>query len=98
MSQQVKITVAEEEFVLDAELFRQYKDEAFEALETARKAKADLKSVIDTVSEVTGLKKGLVSKFFKKLHEVSLKAAQEEVDALNALADVVNGKAEEVEE
>jgi hypothetical protein len=98
VSNQVKITIGEEEFVLDAELFRQYKDQAFEALEAQRKAKKELKDTVDVVAEVTGLKKGLVSKFFKSLYELKMDAAREEVESLEALKAVVTGQAEEVEE
>lgn len=91
----ITITIDDEAIELDAELFRQYKAQAFEALDKAEEAKGELKDTIDTVAEVTDLKKGLVSKFFKRLYKAELDAASAEAKTMQALRAVLDGTAVE---
>lgn len=65
---QVTIPTAAGNKDIDPALFAQYKDEAFGYLDTLEEAKGNLKEVIETLAESTGLTKGLVSKYLKARH------------------------------
>lgn len=79
-----------EEYSVDPALFVQYRDEAFEYLKELNDQKANLKAVVDTMSEVTGIPKGVLNKYLKARYEDKLKEAAELAETFETL-DAIKG-------
>lgn len=74
---------------IDAGLFREYRQRAFEALDNKKQADEDLKEEVEALAETTGIKKGTLTKYFKASHAAKTKALKAESDVFEALDDVV---------
>lgn len=89
MSKNIQIEVNGVMVEIDGELFKGYRQEAFEHLDSKKNADALFKEVVETVAETTGLKKGVVSKYLKTSYEAKLKAMQEEADLFSTIDEAV---------
>jgi predicted solute-binding protein len=76
---------------INAALFQGYIDEAFDHLEAAAAAVEKFKEVVETVSETTGLKKPVVSKYLKARYETKTKDAKELGELYTALDNATVG-------
>ena len=74
------------------DMLNQYRKDAFEALEKETKAKSEFKELVETVEEVTGIKKGVISKWFK----ARFKDETEKVSALGKTFEALDGAADAV--
>lgn len=88
-SQQVGIPTPEGVKNVDPELLKGYRDEAFNHLNAEADAKEKFKEVVETVSETTGLKKPLISKWLKTHFKAKIAAMRAEADAVEALDKAV---------
>lgn len=89
MTTTVTIDIDGETFNVDAELFREYRQRAFDELTNKNEADAKFKEEVETLAETTGIKKGLLSKYLKASHAAKTKALKAEVDSFEALDNVV---------
>lgn len=62
-----------------------YKGEAFEFLGQVEEAATQFKDIVAAASETTGLKKGIISKYFKISYKDDVKKLTEEADVIGFL-------------
>lgn len=74
---------------IDANLFKESREEAFGYLKEEAKQKREFKEVVDTLAEVTGLKKGYISKYFKTSYKKETETAKLLGDSFASLDEVV---------
>jgi predicted solute-binding protein len=91
MANVIHIEVAGKQVEIDAELFKGYRQEAFEHLDNKNEADAQFKEVVETVAETTGLKKGIVSKYLKDSHAAKTKALKDTAEVYGVLDDAIAG-------
>lgn len=84
---------------INAELFQNYVNEAFEYLDEIEELKGKLKEqkdllkeVVETVAETTKLDKKVVAKYFTARHEESTKATKELGELFSALDEATVGE------
>lgn len=75
---------------VDGVLLGQYYSEAAEYMSELDNHKEGLKETIDAASEVLGIKKGILSKFFKARHADTIKKGSDLAKTLNALEEAVS--------
>lgn len=89
MTTTVTIDIEGVSHTIDAALFREYRQRAFEALDNKKQADADFKDEVETLAETTGIKKGTLSKYLKDSHAAKTKAVIAQADTYDALDTVV---------
>lgn len=89
MSKTINIEVNGTMVEIDGELFKGYRQEAFEHLDNKSEAEARFKEVVETVAETTGLKKGVVSKFLKTSYDAKLKELKDQAELFGAIEEAV---------
>jgi hypothetical protein len=72
------------------DVLNQYRRDAFAALTQETKAKAEFKELVEAVEEATGIKKGVISKWFK----ASFKDETEKVSALGKTFEALDEAAD----
>lgn len=82
---------------VDPALLASWKDEAFEYLHNMEHNKTLLKELVDTMSESTDIKKGVISKWLKARYEDKIKALSQVTETLEALDSAIAPKAVEEE-
>jgi hypothetical protein len=86
MSEKIQVPIGKGNFKeVDATLFAGYKNEAVAVLDKVAEAQEEYKALVDTVAETTGLKKGLVGKYFKAAFAAKTEEAKQLAQAFEAL-------------
>lgn len=76
---------------IDSDLMKGYLSESYEYLDTISEAQKNFKDVVETVSDTTGLKKALVSKYLKERYELKTKKTKELGELFGKLDEAVVG-------
>lgn len=74
---------------VDPELLTEYKNEAFEHLLAIKKATTLFKETVETLSETTGIKKNILSKWLKTRFKDKVRAMKAETETVEALDTIV---------
>lgn len=86
---QVTIPTADGNKDIDSALLAGYKDEAYGYFDALEEAKGNLDELLDTITETTGLKKGLVKKYLKARYDEKTEAAIAEGKTFAALDEAL---------
>lgn len=70
---------------VDPKLLAEYKTEAFEHLTSIKKATTLFKETVEALSETTGIKKNILSKWLKTRFKEKVKAMKAETETIEAL-------------
>lgn len=82
----------------DPELFREYQEEAFGYLNEIDEQKANLKSVLETMIETTGIDKKVLTKYIKDSYKAKSKETIQLGEAFAAINEAIVEKLEIVNE
>jgi hypothetical protein len=85
----IAIRIGQKTYNVNPELFRGYKDNIFEALAKAAKAKDQLTGEIETLSETTGIPKGVLTKYFKAKFDEKTEQAKEIAQAFDGMDELL---------
>lgn len=64
---------------------KQYQADAYDYLDEETTAKANFKDLMETIEDVTGIPKGIMTKYFKAKYKAKIKETQELAEAFEAL-------------
>lgn len=75
---------------VNPELLAEYKENAFEFLTAIKKATIRFKEEVETISDSTGIKKNIISKWLKTRFKEKVKAMKAEAETIEALDAAIN--------
>lgn len=75
---------------VDPKLLTEYKNEAFEHLTAVKKATTLFKETVEVLSDKTGIKKNVLSKWLKTRFKDKVRAMKAETETVEALDAAVN--------
>jgi ABC-type Zn uptake system ZnuABC Zn-binding protein ZnuA len=89
MSHTTTINTSEGVVNINSDLFKGYNKEAHEILEKISELQKDLKEIVETASETTGLKKPKVAKYFKERYNEATKVTKETGELFAQLDSII---------